>query len=244
MEIEGYADANGNGLYIGMACGSYGDAAEFAVFLDDECTVETNLYSAASVLASTEANEEGVSMSKILSLASGYLQQAFTTSLSCKEIEYYDPNQGYAQNNGQAQMAEECGQITDEAVYIADCEIQNNQEQQDAQDQDAWYSFDVADGGDLDEACAVVNYKLQKGQSFDYFYDETTQGSIGYDRDRKGNLKSYVEEEANALGGGIVALIVFVVLGIVVFPIAWLIRSKKNTQASETDIGYQGGTMS
>ena len=66
-------------------------------------------------------------------------------------------------------MAEECGQITDEAVYIADCEIQNNQEQQDAQDQDAWYNFDVQDGGDLEEACAVVNYKLQKGQSFEFF---------------------------------------------------------------------------
>jgi hypothetical protein len=240
MEVEGYADANGNAVYVGLTCSSYGDSAEFAVFLDNACTVETNKLSAASVFAAAGYNDEGVSMSSVYSKSAMYMQEAFTTSLSCEEIEYYDASEGYPENNGEVQMAEACDQIAGEAVYISDCYIQNNQEQQDAQDEDVWYDFDVADGGDLEEACAVVNYKLQKGESFEFFYDETTQGSVGYDRDRHGKLKT--SESSSGMSGGIVFLIVIVVAGIVIAPIAWLIKTKKNTQASETD--YQGGTLS
>ncbi|KAL7491320.1 hypothetical protein ACHAWT_000714 [Skeletonema menzelii] len=241
MEVENYVDANGNGVYIGMTCSSYGDAAELAVFLDEECTVETNQLSATSVLASVGANDEGVSMSYVHSQAITYLQEAFTTSLSCEQIEYYDPNEGYeANNNGEVQISEACNQIAGEALLISTCYIQNDEQEEDAQDEDQWYNFDVQDGGDLQEACAVVNYKLQAGEDFEFFYDETTQGTVGYDRDFKGNLKS--SESGSGMSGGVIFLIVALVAGIVIAPIAWLIKTKKNTQASESD--YQGGTLS
>eukprot|EP00985_Skeletonema_marinoi_P004205 scaffold1839_cov91-Skeletonema_marinoi.AAC.1 len=248
MEVENYADANGNAVYIGMVCGSYGDAAEFAVFIDDECTLETNQVSAATVLASAGANEDGVSMSQVMSYASMYMQEAFTTSLSCEQVEYYDPNnadedgeQNDANEDADAvEMNEACGQIVDDAVYIADCAAEDAaEEDEEDEDEDQWYDFDVQDGGDLDEVCAVVNYKMNMGEDFTYFYDETKQGT-SYDRDMGGNLKS--SSNGSSMSGGMIFLIVALVAGIVVAPVAWLINSKKNTQASETD--YQGGTLS
>ena len=249
MEVENYADANGNAAYIGMVCGSYGDAAEFAVFIDDECTLETNQVSAATVLSAAGANDEGVSMSQVMSYASMYMQEAFTTSLSCEQVEYYDPNnadedgeQNDANEDADAvEMNEACGQIVDDAVYIADCAAEDAaEEDEEDEDEDKWYDFDVQDGGDLDEVCAVVNYKMNMGEDFTYYYDETKQGSVGYDRDMGGHLKS--SSNGSGMSGGMIFLIVALVAGIVVAPVAWLINSKKNTQASETD--YQGGTLS
>ncbi len=225
-----------------MTCGSYGDAAEFAVFLDEDCTIETNKLSAATVLAGSYS-DDGVSMSQVYSYAAMYMQEAFTTTLSCEQVEYYDPNDGDYEYNADegVEMNESCGQIVDDAVYIADCAAEDaaeEDEEQDAEDEEKWYDFDVEDGGDLDEVCAVVNYKMNAGESFEYFYDEKVQGTT-YERDISGNLKS---SENKGMGGGMIFLIILLVAGIVVAPVAWLINSKKNTTASETD--YQGGTLS
>lgn len=242
MQVDNYADEYGNAVYIGMACGSYGDAAEFAVFLDEDCTIETNKLSAATVLASAGANEDGVSMSQVYSYAAMYMQEAFTTTLSCEQVEYYDPNDGDYEYNADAEneMSETCGEITGEAVYIADCAAEDAaEEDEEEEDEDKWYDFDVQDGGDLDEVCAIVNYKMNAGETFEYFYDEKTQGT-SYERDMSGNLKG--QQNKSGMSGGVIFLIILVVVGVVVAPVAWLINSKKNTQASETD--YQGGTLS
>jgi len=245
-QVENYADANGNAVYVGMTCGSYGDAAEFAVFLDEDCTIETNKLSAATVLAAAGANDDGVSMSQVYSYAAMYMQEAFTTTLSCEQVEYYDPNDGdyeyNADGDAAVEMNEACGNIVDDAVYIADCAAEDaaeEDEEEDEEDEEKWYDFDVEDGGDLDEVCAIVNYKMNAGESFEYFYDEKTQGTT-YERDITGNLKS--SSSKSGMGGGMIFLIILLVAGIVVAPVAWLINSKKNTQASETD--YQGGTLS
>lgn len=225
-----------------MTCGSYGDAAEFAVFLDEDCTVETNQLSASNILANAGYNDDGQSISQMFTYTSMYMQEAFTSTLSCEEVEYYDPNDGdYEYNADEAvEMNEACGQIVDEALYIADCAAEDAaEEDEEEEDDEKWYDFDVQDGGDLDEVCAVVNYKMNAGESFEYFYDEKTQGTT-YDRDITGNLKG--NSNKAGLGGGMIFLIILLVVGIVVAPIAWLINSKKNTQASETD--YQGGTLS
>ena len=244
MEVEGYVDTNGNGAYIGLTCGSYGDAAEFAVFLDEDCTVETNQLSAMTVLSGANANEDGVSLSTVLAKASTYMQEAFTTSLSCEQVTYrYNYYGNYGNNNGEVEMTEECAQITDEALYIADCNIQNNQEQQDAQDEDMWYNFDVQDAGDLEEACAVVNYKLQAGEKFEFFYDEDYQGTVGYERDYKGELKN-LEDAALAMGPGMIGLIVALVIGVVVAPIAWMVRARHNSTEPAVEMQYQGGKLS
>lgn len=178
-------------------------------------------------------------MSQLLSYSAMYMQEAFTTSLSCDNVEYYDPNDGEDAPEDNYELNEACGEITEEALYIADCAAQDAAEEDEEQDEEeSWYDFDVQDGGDLEEVCAIVNYKMNLGETFEYFYDETAQGTT-YERDITGSLKG---SENKSMSGGMVFLIVIVVVGIVVAPIAWLINSKKNTQASETD--YQGGTLS
>jgi hypothetical protein len=243
MQVQNYQDANGNAAYIGLSCGSYGDAAEFAVFLDEDCTIETNQLTVSTVLASAGANDQGVSYSTLLSATSPYLQEAFTTSMSCEALVYYDPNNADNNNNNNNeanQMSEACQEITNEAVFIADCQLEEGDEEQ-AQDEDKWYEFDVDEAGNIDQACGVVNYKLNKGESFKYFYDEKTQGS-NYARDKSGHLTSTTASASAGMSGGVIFLIVALVIVIVVAPVAWLIKTKRNTQASESD--YQGGTLS
>lgn len=206
-QVNNYQDSNGNYAYIGLACGSHGDAAEFAVFLDDECTIETNEKSATKVLEDAGVNDQGVSMSQILSFSSWYMQEAFTTSLSCEQVEYYDPNDEDANANGGNQngyeMSEVCEQITGEAVYIADCAAQDaNEEDEENEEGEQWYDFDVQDGGDIDEVCAIVNYKMNAGEDFDYFYNEKKQGT-SYKRTVTGSLK-----QGNGMSRWLIFLIV------------------------------------
>jgi hypothetical protein len=242
MEVE---DANGNAYYIGMACSSYGDAAEFAVFMDDGCTVMTNTKSASSVLSSAYS-DEGMSYSTLMSMTSTYLQEAFTTDSSCYQMQYDKPDEDGNNNNNQNQeeeIAEVCRDITEDAMYVAYCYVDQQEQQEAAEDeQQAWYDVDVQNADDLEEVCSVVNAKLNMdGETqWTYFYDEEKQGSA-YERNKKGQLVGSAADQAS-MGGGMIFLITALVIAIVVAPIAWLINSKKNTTASESD--YQGGTLS
>lgn len=238
MQVENYADENGNAAYIGLTCGSYGDAAEFAVFTDEDCTVETNQVSASTVLEAAGANEDGVSQSQMLSFAAIYMQEAFTTKLSCEEVQYYDPNaeqeEDENQDNNQngVEMTEACGEITEEAVYIADCAAQDAAEEDEADEEDEqWYDFDVQDGGDLDEVCAVVNYKLNNNEKFDYFYNEKKQGTT-YERGITGNLKS-----SSGVSGWLIFFLVALFIGIPCF----MYSKMRNNKTQQAD--YYGGSL-
>ena len=242
MEVE---DNNGGvSYYIGFGCSSYGDAAEFAVYLDDGCSIMTNTMSASSLLSGLYS-EDGVSYSSLMSKTASFMQEAFTTDSSCYQMQYDDPNEDGNNNNQnqEEEIAEVCMDITDEAMYVAYCNV-NQQEQQEAaeDEQQAWYDVDVQNAEDVEEVCSVVKAKLSMdGEAeWTYFYDETKQGST-YERNKKGQLVGSAADQAS-MGGGMIFLITALVIAIVVAPIAWLINSKKNTTASESD--YQGGTLS
>ena len=243
MQVENYQDANGNSAYIGMACGSHGDAAEFAVFLDEDCTIETNQVSATTVLSSAGANEDGVSMIQLMAFAGMYMQEAFTTKLSCEQVEYYDPNNADEENEDgedenadqNVEMNETCESITGEAVYIADCAAEDAAEEDEAaEEEEQWYDFDVQDGGDIDEVCAIVNYKMNNKEKFDYFYNEKTQGT-SYKRNVTGSLK----KTNNGMSGGLIFLIVALVIGA-----AMLIHSKMSSNKAQKQDHYFGESLS
>jgi hypothetical protein len=246
MEVE---DANGGAAYyIGFGCSSYGDAAEFAVYLDNGCSIMTNTKSASSLLSGLYS-EDGVAYSTLLSKTSTFMQEAFTTDSSCYQMQYDDPNEENDGNNNNYQnqeeeIAEVCRDITDEAMYVAYCYVDQQEQQEAAEDeQQAWYDVDVQNADDVEEVCSVVNAKLSMGDGetqWTYFYDEEKQGTA-YERNKKGQLVGSAADQAS-MGGGMIFLITALVIAIVVAPIAWLINSKKNTTASESD--YQGGTLS
>lgn len=242
MDVN-YQDGNGIQYYIGLSCGSYGDAAEFAVYVDEDCSAQINTISASSLLTtSSYVNGQGTAGSTLMTYASVFLQEAFTTSQSCY-AKYYldaeDANDANANNDNNEDMnlSEACNEFKN-AVLISSCAA-NQQEQEEADDEDQYYDFDVQDGEDIDEVCSVINAKLSKGEEFQYFYNEGSQGTV-YERDNKGHLKTTASK--SGLSGGVIFLIVFLVIAIVVAPVAWLIKTKRNTTASETD--YHGGTLS
>ena len=247
MEVE---DANGGqSYYIGFGCSSYGDAAEFAAYLDDGCSIMTNTKSASSLLSGLYS-DEGVPYSSLMSMTATYLQEAFTTDSSCYQMQYDDPNEENDGNNNnqnqEEEIAEVCRDITEEAMYVAYCYIDQQEQQEAAEDeQQAWYNVDVQNADDLEEVCSVVNAKLSMDDGeadWDYFYNEELQGT-SYERNKKGQLVGGSYQES--MSGGMIFLITALAIAIVVAPIAWFIISKKNkkrTSSSESD--YQGWMLS
>jgi hypothetical protein len=247
MKVE---DGNGNAYYIGMACSSYGDAAEFAVFMDDGCTVMTNTKSASSAVSGLYS-DEGVSYDSLMSMTAAYLQEAFITDSSCYQMQYDDPNEENDGNNNnqnqEEEIAEVCRDIADEAMYVAYCYVDQQEQQEAAEDeQQAWYDVDVQNADDLEEVCSVVNAKLRMDDGeadWDYFYNEELQGT-SYERNKKGQLVGSAADQ-ESMSGGMIFLITALVIAIVVAPTAWFIISKKNkkrTSSSESD--YQGWMLS
>ncbi len=247
MQVE---DANGYASYIGMACSPYGDAVEFAVFMDEDCSVMTNTKSASSAVSGLYS-EEGVSYDSLMSMTATYLQEAFITDSSCYQMQYDDPNEENDGNNNnqnqEEEIAEVCRDIADEAMYVAYCYVDQQEQQEAAEDeQQAWYDVDVQNAGDLEEVCSVVNAKLRMDDGeadWDYFYNEELQGT-SYERNKKGQLVGSAADQ-ESMSGGMIFFITALVIAIVVAPIAWLINSKKNKKrASSSESDYQGWMLS
>ncbi len=248
MEVE---DANGGqSYYIGFGCSPYGDAAELAAYLDDGCSIMTNTKSAASLISGLYS-DDGVSYTTLLSLTSTFLQEAFITDSSCYQMQYDDPNEENDGNNNnqnqEEEIAEVCNDIAEEAMYVAYCYVDQQEQQEAAEDeQQAWYDVDVQNADDLEEVCSVVNAKLRMDDGeadWDYFYNEELQGT-SYERNKKGQLVGSAADQ-ESMSGGMIFLITALVIAIVVAPIAWFIISKKNkkrTSASESE--YQGWMLS
>jgi hypothetical protein len=249
----GYKDANGYQHWAGFTCGSSGDAVEIATFLDEDCTIQSSV-SASKAIANL-GNINNYPATTIMEALTGYMQTAMTeTTTSCYAPLYNDPEEynqedeeGYNdkynyENYVTSQVSQECHMMAGHAVYVSDCNP-NYQEEQEAQEYAySWYEVDVEDADDMDEVCAVMNAKISgnKAANWNYFYNEDQQGTA-YSRDRKGHLVGSASS-SNKMHGGLIFLIVVLVIGAVVAPVAWRIK-KKRAAAANGDTSYQGGTM-
>jgi hypothetical protein len=248
----GYKDANGLEYWIGVACGSSGDAVELAPYLDEDCIIESK--KSVSTVLSDMGNYNGLAISSVLSYVSSFAQAAFTNPYtSCYEPLYDDPEEenredenGYNdkynyENYVTSQVSQECKWIVGKSRFVSDCNP-NQQEEQEAEEYNyQWWNIDVQNPQDLDEVCSVMNAKLSYGEdTWGYFYNEKDSGSL-YQRDRKGNLVGSASS-SNKMHGGLIFLIVVLVIGAVVAPVAWRIK-KKRAAAANGDTSYQGGTM-
>jgi len=145
----------GREYYIGFACGSSGDVAEFAAFLDNGCIVQTTSVSAAYLfgIAAMDEDQDECTASALYTDSVDYLVAAFTTPISC-----YDNDS--------------CTQMIENAAYVSECAAEDEDEQGEAE-------YQVEDKDDDDEVCAAT-YKqfLANQDDITYVYDETKQGSI------------------------------------------------------------------
>ena len=249
----GYKDGNGNEHWAGFTCGSSGDAVEIATFADEDCTIQTSV--SASKALSNLGNVNNYPIATILETLGQYMQTAMTeTTTSCYAPLYDDPEEfnqedenGYNdkynyQNYQNSQVSQECHMMAGHGMYVSDCNPNYN-ENQDAQEMGySWYTVDVEDPDDLEEVCAVMNAKISgyKAADWNYFYNEDQQGT-SYKRDRKGHLTGSANS-SNKMNGGLIFLIVVLVIGAVVAPVALRIK-KKRAAATNGETAFQGGAM-
>mmetsp|Transcript_4744 Transcript_4744/g.10251 ORF Transcript_4744/g.10251 Transcript_4744/m.10251 type:complete len:525 (-) Transcript_4744:145-1719(-) len=243
---SGTQDANGNNLYIGVMCDSYGDGVELAVFLDEECSMYTSQHTFNSVYNPNYDDNE----INYVTYAENYIKIAFEETMSCLEVEYDDPNEEQDGNAAEEEeeryeMNEYCeGLLNDEAMDFNNCEAENgNEQEEEAQDdQYSWYTFDIEDADDIGEVCQVV-YQMQ-GEYY-HAYDESSSGTW-YSRNSNGQIITVSAQnnqgnKSPGLSGGAIAGIVVLIVGVI--GVAGFVLTKKN-KAATTSAEYQGGQLS
>jgi len=240
---SGMQDANGNNLYIGAMCGTYGDGVELAVFLDEECSIYTSEYSFNSVYnPDYDANEINY-----VTYAEDYIKAAFEETMPCLEVEYDDPNEvqdddAAEEEEERYEMNEYCeGLLNDDAMDFNQCQSDDDQQEEENQDDHyAWYTFDIEDADNIEEVCQVI-YQMQ-GEYY-HNYDESSSGTW-YSRNSNGQIITVSAQnnqgKSSRLSGGAIAAIALVCVAVVGIA-AYLMKPKKASDGNAPV--YQGGTM-
>ena len=192
---------NDNDLYIGFICSPYGGyGVELAVFLDNECTVYTNLKSFTDIPSYYIYNDEDV-----FNEAETYIKAVFDddTIMPCLYEEYDDPaNAGdggdddaaAAANNNGYQVSEYCTNIFEDegALALSSCAVQQNDDDQNQNNANAnynnynnnqndddeynFYEYDMNydSARDLNQVCYAI--QAMEGEYY-YQYDEDISGT-------------------------------------------------------------------
>ncbi len=232
---------NGMDLYVGAMCSPYGDGVELAVFVDQDCTAYTNQFTYKDVTDVYNDNGEDLA-----SLAATYIDSAFTETISCRALDFDDPNDADNYNYGddddanaqEAGLNDYCQQILNgDTVDYSNCNKNYNDNGNNNQDDEySWYSYDLTyqQANDLDTVCSTV--KTLDGE-YSYSYDEDNSGTW-YARDRKKSSLSKGSGGANIAWVPVLVTLclVAVVGGVVAF------RHKRNVDKRRTPL-YAGGAL-
>lgn len=139
-------------------------------------------------------------------------------------------------------MNDYCKQLFEgDAINFGECAASEEEEQQgEANDAYSWYSYDMEDADEIEEACAKV---VSFNGKYTNYYDSAASGSV-HTRDWSGSLvKSASTGASTGLSGGVIATIVLVcavVAGVAVS----VLKNKKVSASSLNEPMYQGGQMS
>lgn len=174
-------------MYVGFMCSSNGgNGVELAIFLDDQCTMYTNLKAFSDIPSYYIYNN-----ADIFTKAETYIKKAFTDTTSCLDEEFDDPsnqsngdddNNNANNNGGDYEANEYCSGIFEAGTLAFNSCASNNDDQnnysnnQNDDDQYSFYAYDMDYDGDedLNEVCYVL--QGMEG-AYTYHYDSTNSGS-------------------------------------------------------------------
>jgi len=175
---------NDSPMYVGFMCSpNGGNGVELAIFLDDQCTMYTNLKAFSDIPSYYIYNS-----ADIFTKTETYIKKAFTETTSCLEDEFDDPanqsdgnDDNAAANNG-GEVNEYCSGIFEAgAIAFSSCASNNDDQNnygnnQNDDDKYSFYAYDMNYDGDedLNEVCSVLQ---QMEGAYTYHYDSTNSGS-------------------------------------------------------------------
>lgn len=227
-------------LYLSAMCSPYGDGVELAVFLDNECTVYTNMATFQSIFQNYlyENNAEDLS-----GYAETYIKTAFQEAMPCKELDFADPDEVSDDDADYGDANEFCQQIFDDgALDFNQCYNGSYQFGSNYNDDDefSWYTYDMTydEAKNSDDVCSVV---YQMSGEYSYSYDVEKSGTW-YDRDESGNIKSKKSTRNQSLEFSPTAITLLVLLGVGIVGIAACV-SYRRSRARRVEPLYQGGAM-
>jgi hypothetical protein len=175
---------NDNPMYVGFMCSpNGGNGVELAIFLDDQCTMYTNMKAFSDIPSYYIYNSND-----IFTKTETYIKKTFTETTSCLEEEFDDPanqsngdDDNAAVNNG-GEVNEYCSGIFEAGALAFSSCASNNDDQnnygnsQNDDDKYSFYAYDMNYDGDedLNEVCSVLQ---QMEGAYTYHYDSTNSGS-------------------------------------------------------------------
>jgi hypothetical protein len=138
-------------------------------------------------------------------------------------------------------MNDYCKQLFEsDFVNFYECAAEEEAQQGDVDDAYSWYSYDLENADEIEQACAKV---VSFNGKYTNYYDSATSGSV-HRRDWKGSL---VTNASTGLSGGAITAIVLVCVNVVALVARLLVgKAKKetvNVPALEEPM-YPGGRLS
>jgi len=261
---------NNDDLYVGFICSPYdGDGVELAIFLDDECTVYTNLKAFSDIPSWYIYNDEDR-----FTEAETYIKNAFTETTPCLYEEFGDP--AYQKNNGDDDAAVDdaaaagdegyavndfCDGFFDEGPIAFNSCLQNddqnnnNQNNGNNDDQYNWYTYDMDynNAQDLDGVCAALQ---QMEGNYEYQYDQESSGTwndhsgwwggSSADKSNKGRWSFLGGDGENKEGFATSGIMIFfyVLLGFTLaIGVLFMIGVREKRKRERIEPVYQGGKL-
>jgi len=214
---------NGQPVYIGPICSDYADTFEIGAFLDEDCTILTNLAKLDDIVAAEQQVNESVD---VTGYAINSLKTAFYGTMTCESQEF-EGEDGEEEEEGEDgeeenEMNDYCKQLFEsDLANFDDCAAESEEEegqQEETDDAYSWYSYDMEDADEIDKVCAKI---ASFNGEYSNYYDSAASGSV-HSRYRNGDL---VKSAAVSLSAGAIAAIALA-CAVVVGAAAYVMRRK------------------
>mmetsp|Transcript_23447 Transcript_23447/g.34794 ORF Transcript_23447/g.34794 Transcript_23447/m.34794 type:complete len:628 (-) Transcript_23447:90-1973(-) len=225
---------NGQPVYIGPICSDYEDTFEIGAFLDEDCTILTNLATLDDIVAAEQQANESVD---VTGYAINSLKTAFYGTMTCEGQEF-EGEDGEEEN----EMNDYCKQLFEsDLANFNDCAAESEEEegqQEETDDAYSWYSYDMEDADEIDQVCAKI---ASFNGEYSNYYDSATSGSV-HSRSRNGDLVKSAAASLSVSAIAAIALACAAVVGAAAYVMGR--KTEKVDGSTLNEPMYRGGQMS